>query len=304
MTNPFDPVDPLPCIPDIISIPSFKWRVVSRATATLGANGYGAAILNPWQMAWSDTTVQNTGLRVSNGQNTWLAVTALPDPTTSPDWSAATSSSMFSGSSLVGGAQIRLVAAGLKCNYSGTTLEQSGRIVLVRQPGNSQLWGASHSTLLARPTSTQIPCTRATHFVTYYPDDPYFLGYHPLSAWDVGSSYQQSYSLGILFNGQPNQTYQIEAVAYFEVIGLNQPPSASQNDPVGYAAVLNATQSATLPGTSPQAWFQHALRNIGNAAVEGLSYTAKGAAAAASAAGVHYINNRARNYYNQQRLNL
>lgn len=288
LCDPFSDIPSLPCIPDSITLPSYKFRTTARATAGVGINGYGAVAFDPWTMSWNDAGLNDSPLLLSSTANSWFGNTPLPAPA-SADWDRAQSNSLFSYANLTpNGVAIRLVAAGIRISYTGTALNMGGRLQITRLPSNTSVTGISSTTLTNYPTTTIVPVTRSPHFVSYYPDQPLQIGYLTTASYAFGGSQGPLYPLSFTFTGVPGNSFHVEAVSYFEVIGTTYPPTPSHMDAVGYSAIMTGAQTIAPPATTPQGWFAAATQRVGDALVSGISGVAANVGAAAANTAVHY----------------
>lgn len=287
LTNPFSHIEPMPCIPDMVTIPSYKFRTVCRGVAQIGINGIGAAIFCPWTSLWSNNGINDHPLLVSNGANTWTESTNLP-AASSADWIGVKSNSIFDYSTVTAnGVAVRLVAAGIRVRYTGTTLNMGGQVNIVRMPSNNTIIGTSKATAQNYPNTTVAQVSRGDHFVTYYPDYSQWLAYTTPSSFGSGGVYGDLWPLGFYLTGVPLNTFYVECVSYFEVIGTRFQPTPSHMDSVGYSAVMTAAQSNAPVAGSPSAWYSAALSRIGDAFVNGISSVSTQAGSAAAATAVH-----------------
>lgn len=296
LCDPFSDFSTLPCIPDSITIPSYKFRCVSRGSAFVGINGIGAVAFDPWTMAWRDAALDSP-LLLSTAANDWLSTTSIPG-TTSPFWTLNQSNSLFTYANLsASGIAIRLVAAGIRISYTGTQLNMGGQMNIVRLPSNNSVVGTSPASLTNLTTTTVVPVTRSTHFVNYYPDQPWQLGYLTPSTFAHSHEEGDLYPLCFTFNGITGSSFYVEAVSYFEVVGSTFPPTPSHMDTVGYSAIMTGAQTVAPPATTPQSWLATASQRVADAMITGISHVATGVGSAAASTAVHMAINGGRSAY-------
>lgn len=281
----------MPCIPDMITTPSHKFRTVARGFGYVGTNNFGFVAFNPFSSAWSDPTPQQPTIYASQPTYTGVATDALITPT-SIGAAAWNTNSRYTGTILnAAGVRIRLVGAGVRITYVGTELNMGGQYTLVRAQGNSTLTGISPSAATAYQQSTITGVTRRTVGMTYHPANADLLDYQPLSTFDSAATppgnYGGVYPYAIYFNGTPGNSFSIEVVSYWELTGRNFDVYKSHSDSEGYSAVLNVAQD-TRPSTSSfSSVFNSALSKIGNAAMTGISHVVEKASSAAAMTAVY-----------------
>jgi len=251
IVNPFGTRGVMPCIPDIMTIPSMKYQTKSRGVFSTGARGVGFVSLNPWLMA------RNNGGFLSTSHS-------FPVTYTTPEYNAQTytdsvslgalpvgvlsanSNAMLDDAFIVGGdRQIRLVAAGLKITYSGSNFRNQGRVVLARNQGNIAFDNNIFtSDLLEDNYSVSLPISRRTEYIYYTPDSYILNGYQPFTNYDPTQADSVSRrSLLIMIDGgdvDVPQNWLFEAVAYFELIGPNLTLSRSDSDVEGMGMVVES----------------------------------------------------------------
>lgn len=316
LTNPFA-VQGLPCIPDNIVIPSFKFMTKARGVFSTGTNGYGFCIIDPFQMAANDGSFDGSNpLPVMGGA---IYYTEKTYPGTTVDfvtggagaWAlqtgvrAANSNSQFSVSdwmSLIGQPgerQFRLVGCGLRVRYIGSNLYNAGRLVIFRNQGGSTL---DVTTLIPSESFLQdnytaiTPVTRSDRYVYYVPDDPNQIAY------DDGYSYfpntfggKTHLHMGIIVDGgavSPNQqSWEYEAVAFFEAIGRGFTLSRSEGDPVGHDIIMSSLPNMA-PTTAPTSVENSVFSNF----IRGFSETTREVAYNVGRSALGYAVNTAMSY--------
>lgn len=239
LVNPFRQISPLPCVPDVIALPSQKFR--TRAFGTLSTNATGQAVIgvNPY-------------ITCSNNSGSILISPSTYAPAAGNDFDFALAAntvsinpqSDYSAATFVGTlAQVRLVGCGVKIRYSGPQLTMAGRITCYRAPSNIGLQNGTINQLLVIPSTLKTTVNKKWRHVCYVPDDPDFLGYQPFSAGlpTIG----RTAVLIIVVDGAPgNVTFDFEVSAYWEMIGnLNTSATnytRSHSDPAGLGQAIAA----------------------------------------------------------------
>jgi hypothetical protein len=233
LTNPFGKFKELPCIPDVISLPSYKFMARTRGSFVIGLLGTGFVGVKPFtpynDLPTTETTTgaYNSGFYIpfpqpgvvqGNNNSPFLSI-----PPTAPPL------------------EFRLVGCGVRAAYQGSEFQRSGLVVLHREPGNGAIPAGSNSVnLLENYTTSQAPAIRAYESVNYRPDTPNQLGY------TVPNLGQATTLLIFVEGGTPGTVWNYEVIQFFEMIGNRQNMTASHADPVGMGAAL-----AALPASNP-----------------------------------------------------
>jgi len=253
IASPFGDFSEPPCIPDQISIPSFKFSAVSRGGFSAGTNGVGWISVDPWKLAY------NNGGPITNFN--WAPVTFTLPTYALPGYNWTVAGGAFNtGVAYANGnsqfttaalglnnpvlSQYRLVGCGLRVMYSGTELNRGGRLILYRSRGSQDIGhsGAIGPTDLLQDTSfTQEQVTRSWKYITYVPDSPDLIGYEPYTRYVAALGGADHYTLLAYVDGcTPGSSFQLEVIGLFEIIGSYMPTTASHADPVGMGAVISS----------------------------------------------------------------
>lgn len=239
LTNPFGNFSTPPCIPDVISFPSYKIKTQGRGSFFIGTQGLGFVTLRP-RMFFNDNVASYrslaayasnvidpslAGVGVSNNDSPYAST--VP-PLQFRNW--------------------RLVGAGIKIRYTGTELNRGGRVVLARMPsGESFQFPVSDSTLLALRSTNTAPVTRRPESVTYYPDTYNAIDYIE----GISLRLEQSLLIAVV-GGVVGSSFEYEYVQHWEVIGDNVlNTSKSESDPMGLGAVIQSIPQR-VPSTTPE----------------------------------------------------
>ena len=133
LTNPFRAISPLPCIPDVIALPSNKFRTRSIGTFETNDSGQGQIGVNPYRTAanddlgavnYSTTAIVMAGVNDFNFTAVGSSDVVCAGPYTTAQLSAVPT-------------QLRLVGCGVKVKYAGTELARAGRLILYRAQANN-----------------------------------------------------------------------------------------------------------------------------------------------------------------------
>lgn len=265
LTNPWD-LDGDPCIPDFITLPSFKFSAICRGTFSIGTVGIGYVAVDPWLTAFNDrdsvmsTTSAYAGTGYTNGGGG-----TVKSRTNSPV--AATSNLVRS---------LRVVGCGMRIRYAGTEMNRGGRAIAYRQPENMDIDNSDVPTLLTNPEAVSVPVDRNWHAVSFRPARDFDIAYQL-----VQNVLNPEFSQLLIVSGStPASSFEFEVKTYFEMIGNSLSNlTRSHSDPAGLA-VVNTTLSTHQPTTSPEGDFNAVIRDAGDVAAKALSYIGTGVSTA------------------------
>lgn len=239
-TNPFSPKLVNACVPDLYDIPSFKDRLTARGTASIGTAGFGfvqimsarTLVYDPSSIFYSTATFTGTA--------TSLTATGVGVGTMSQ--------SHYAGSQFgVDAIQARRVGLGLRIRYLGTTLNQSGRVVLYRPRPSGTTNGLTASTVLQDRRAISQPTGRNWHCIAWQADTTDDYRY----IFTDPTAFQEDPDLLITFEGVPGSGYEYEVVTHAEYVGTLSGVSPSESDIQGMSCVRQAINSVDtiLPAT-------------------------------------------------------
>jgi hypothetical protein len=327
LVNPFA-VQGLPCIPDNIVLPSFKFMTKARGVFSTGTNGVGFVAIDPFQMLcndgsfvapqgmggaiyYTDKTYDNAfGMTISSG-GTLVTGVNIANPNSQYSFDDFNENS---ANPSIRTRQFRLVGCGIRVNYIGSNLYNAGRLIIWRNQGNQSIQANTVYTsalILQDNYSSITTVSRGSKYVYYVPDDPTFIAYNPYNDFSPdleatglfpGSNHR---SMGILIDGgslTPNQqSWEFEAVAYFEVIGAGFTLSKSDGDPVGHDIIMSS-----LPNSAPTSAPQQVEQGVLSQFVKGFSETTREVAYNVGRSALGYAVNTAASYMrsNQNQLYL
>jgi len=265
LVNPFGSRGTLPCIPDNIVMPSYKFQSKCRGVFSTGTLGVGFVLLDPWHMVWndggigpSDSSAPIIFTTPAYNQST-LDYSIVASAFVRPGVFIANSNSNLPAAFFEGNTQrqLRLVACGLKISYVGSNFRNQGRIILSRSQGNNSFpkTGVSSSTLLNDNYTSVLPVLRKSEYVFYVPDEHSYLSYHtgPFFDANVGTGNNHFGMLIFIDGGDTNepQSWMFESTAYFEAVGPNLTLSPSHSDVQTMGKVLESLP-VKAPTTAPQ----------------------------------------------------
>lgn len=263
LSDPWTEPNQLPCVPDVIVLPSHKYQTKVRGTMVIGDAGVGWVSASPILACCTgmggagiflDTPVVFTSAGYVGGS---LDYSVTGGVITTPGVSTALPATNISIATLQqNGTQIRVVGSGLRVRYSGTELNRAGRLVLYRsRSGNNVPLGTAGSALLTDPTAYAEPISRGWQGVTFIPSSTASLSYQSIAAYEPTQTAQSSSAnrslLAFVDGAIKGTSFEFELTSYYEIIGVNQDATPSHADPVGYGAILSSLpESVTSVGRS------------------------------------------------------
>jgi len=290
ISHPFGDFPEPPCIPDMITIPSFKVTAVCRGSFTIGSGTVGWVVIDPFKLIWNDGSFAGSNVSYpvlyttsSFGGTTYSWSVSGGAPTTGV--TGANSSSLFNQAALTGAAgkqvEYRLVGAGLRIAYCGTELNRGGRVIMYRSRDNESLTlPYTAADFLKDPTSHFSQVQRNWETVTYIPAHPNKAGYATKGSYNVSDGGVDHYNLiGYVDGAVAGQSFVFEAVGLFELIGSSFPGTSSHSDPIGYGAIMSSIPQNLLEGGNQM------FNSMRQGAFRALEMSATGLLSAASTAG-------------------
>ena len=263
--NPWAPVAGV-CVPDTITIPSYKVSFFTRGTFTVGVNGTGWVSMNPY-VCWGDQP--------------WLQLTTnlyvSPDVDNSEintHYDSVTNNSSFTQSQFTafGRLRRRLVAGGIKARYIGAELTRSGRMVEFREPINESVFATgtnqTFATLLGNRETVPMPVDRQYHYAIWRPAVPEDTAY-----MSIGNLAQACLLIAVE-GAPPGSTFEYDATAHFEIVGSAVPSvSKSEADVIGHSAIASViAQSGHQPTVTPEQNLVNMIKEVHKTAEESTSF--------------------------------
>jgi len=271
LNMPFSP-NLNPCIPSAMPLPSQKYRVTSRGTFRTNAAGAACIALWPFRALASDlipapggnsapfvlatdstTTVTPANYDVLNqaigntGAAPWTGCTLYPGAT------SPFNQAFFAGGS---GRSVKLVASGLRIRYTGPIVSMGGRLIAWRNPLLTGTVAATQDSIASFLALNSAATARIT-------DQWFELTYRPVAELDLapvsepgvpnlytapgGSVINNRLALAFMVEDLPSNSFEFEAIAYFEATGPGLSTTASHADPVALATVMSATPTSVDP---------------------------------------------------------
>lgn len=270
--DPFVKLTKMPCIPDNICVPSYKFSCKSEGTMTVNTVGTGFIGFNPWAMVVYDLVDDshiNKPILYTNASDASPDYFANAATIASGAIGTSNSNSPFSVTQFSfntkSNSVLRLVAAGVEIEYTGQILNQSGAITVLQNDGLRDVQNTTTvSQLQSNPRSKTCGNSKDNRcYISYSATDPYFLGYHTLSEFNpanIDSGTSPHYTPMVIFvsGATPGITFHFKAVSYFECQLPNADATPSESDPIGYPAFL-AAKSTILPSDDPEVDLKNTL---------------------------------------------
>jgi len=269
--DPFDVTIKDACIPDNLCAPSCKYRTKVEGTMTIGTQGVGYVVLNPWAMAVNNTSgTFDAAVIATNATYDELTYTNdLIDVGTKTQ--AYSSNSPFQIGSFNESETMRVVGAGIEIEYIGQLLNQSGAITVFQNDGLSDLPNNMNPSTIRRNNRARTCANSKDNrcYITYNSTSQQYNSYEHLSTYLPGLGLyplDRNYPLIIIVSGAtPGITFNFTAVAHLEAqIGIGT-ITPSEADPIGYPAFQQA-RSVLVPTPDPRSdlgtVIRQTLRNI------------------------------------------
>jgi hypothetical protein len=280
LTTPFTSVkEGMACIPDSITLPSYKFKVSSRGTFSSNTtNSFGFVSVDPFVGVQNDSTTisgySNAMVNYTNGGNVGGAYQVpgntgvTPSPSNS-EWSLASITAPSTA------AQFRLVGCGLRARYIGIELYRGGRMLCYKTRNNTSIPnGVTTSQLLADNYYHTVPIDRKWHQITYFPSRTSDISYNTFVAPATSSSDTRCMAIFVDNVNSAGNAFEFETVAYYEYIAnsINIPTTQSHSDPAGFGAVLTGLPTS-LKDTAASLY-----NTVKAGALQALEHSASGAA--------------------------
>jgi len=262
-------VERAPCVPDALTLPSWKFGARTRGNFLTGTASTGYIVANPYQQCGDRISVYYT-----NNASTFTNPGYGGPTTDTGTFGSSNDSPITSAAWPANNDSYRPVGAGLAVRYVGNEMARGGQMILYRDPQNQYIIASSVAGLLSNKESTTVPVDREWHYVVWKPADFQDTSY--TSALQASNTGQLC--LLIYINGSaPGSSYEFDFVQWFEVIGRDIPNlTPSENDPVGMAVIKSAI-ALPQPPDSPTSNFRDFLRNATAIANDTLSFMGAGA---------------------------
>jgi hypothetical protein len=251
-------------LPTSPAVPSLKAWVFSKGSFSTQANSQGYIGFNPYAGVTSDLPT----VFYTDGSG---AVTSMPGAIAAGVLGATTNSPYLSTSygANENDSSWRIVSAGLRVRYTGTTLNKGGSLVVVSHPTHNSIVGATDPEMLAYNTSKRLPVNDVWTCLVWCPAigaDFQFRQAVPAGVPTMGVSVEAPSATVV--------TFAFEAFINFEVNGRTiRGQTPTMQDPVGFAAIQAVSQGGKMIYQGPP--------KTENILVQGEEYVAKEISSAA-----------------------
>lgn len=234
LTNPFDVHGAgLPCTP---VIPSLKQACFVKGTFSTGSNGFGFIMSQPLRAA-----VNDANFVWSSTASTTIFQSEIADPNTA----AYRSNAPYTASQLSNeedGFTYRLVSAGLRIRYTGTTLNQGGSVYAISHPSHADLNQATLDEIRALNVTKNFAVDRDWASTLWCPVLPADYAYR----FVLNAETPNMLFIVSCPSGTP-LSFEFEAHCNFEYVGAPiRGMTPSQADAVGFTAVQSALQGSSM----------------------------------------------------------
>lgn len=230
MMNPYQPIAELPCVPDVLTLPSCKTRGVGRGTMHIGTAGMGFVAFSPYagltndspSMWHSEKTYAGTSIETSATGVSYL--TMYQSPFTTASFGPGVSQK-----------QARPVAAGLRIRYTGSLLNRGGRSITVHNSRAHSVVGLTSGSALGNRWNTSETIKNDWHHVAWIPLDD---GEYQYNSASFASSPPR---IAMIVESLAGNSFEFEVVIYSEVVSGEgiQNATPSHSDLTGMSAIRN-----------------------------------------------------------------
>jgi hypothetical protein len=259
------------CVPDAVTIPSYKVPFFVRGRFEVGTLGVGYVVMNPYvcfngaPMCMGTTSLYNLSVIGNNPSSPGTMLTQYYN-------NSPYSNDLFAVSAT---GRRRVVGAGIKARYIGAELTRSGRIIEYRHPINDSVFtggAVAVQTLLANRETEPGPVDREFHYVVWKPSVPTDLAYLEYSP-DIEAPSGSCLLLAVE-GAPPGAAFEFDAMAHFEIVGnFNPTTTASTSDFLGYSAIQGALgENAHQPDLPPEENMLSVARGIAKTAATTISF--------------------------------
>jgi hypothetical protein len=260
------------CVPDMMAVPSMKFRVISRGTFVVGTAGCGGVAYWPYRMCTSDiyvnglnyfpATVATNAAYAQPPTNLDITNFYSPLVTVGQNFGAGLTSPFnvnFLGAGTDGTVarkNVRLVAAGIRASYDGKEVDRAGQYICWQNPilkgGVSATVDDLDSYLAINQAARLRVMDDGTAGFTYLPRSELDLQYPTIGLNYAGDGVVNGTPInrlaGAIFviGATVGTTFSFEAVAHFEAIGANLSTTSTNGDPDAIGTALGASGNDQL----------------------------------------------------------
>jgi len=269
-------VESPPCVPDDVTLPSWKFGSRIRANFQVGSMSCGYVIANPYQVCGDVAALyySGAGFNVATFNGITYGTGNVAGTTDSP---LATANFNANGNSY------RVVGSGLACRYVGNEMNRGGQMLLYRDNQNNTIPGITQTQLLANKETTTIPIDREWHYVVWKPASATDTNYNQTLPLITGAGFCL---MVVVYGAVTNLSFEFDFITWYEVVGRDLANlTQSENDPNGLAVIRSAS-AVPQPPDSPKDNFSRFMGNLAEIANETLSFVGTGVKALNTGANV------------------
>jgi hypothetical protein len=231
--------------------------------------GIGYILVNPWAANSSSTIIYKTTDAYAGSGATTFTLAAGVSAVSSPKFPYTSSEIGITG------VKYRIVGCGLRVRYTGITLYEGGRAVMLRHPDNTTF--VSNGTvdgLFDYSQAKTFPVTREWTQVVYKPVAPTDYEYSDLPDQpELGVGAPRCMAFAVTGTAGPNNSsasFEYEVVTHVEYIGKVDAITKSHADVIGMSHIRNATMG-DRPTRHSHKHLVKTLKEIGTDVLESVS---------------------------------
>lgn len=267
LTHPFSLRTPT-CIPDLLSLPSKKVRVLTKGTFSTGVNGNGYILANP------HTKSNNSHIAVAtNSLYSGTMASAVSDAVGASLEAKFAAKIPYQNAAFgTSGVQGRVVAFGLRIRYTGPALYAAGQIIGFLHPDNRSLLGENGNSFVQYEQASSFPVNKEWTTCVYKPVKPGEYEYTSNAVADADNT--QGYPMIFMIDGTYNaagsvgpSSFEWQIIQFIEYIGSVDNITKSHSDIVGLSHLRNAEENVKAT-RHPHHSFYRKMSEIGKGIIK------------------------------------
>lgn len=236
--NPF--AGKLACLPIATVVPTKKSLYTIQGTMVAGTTGTASVIFAPYRMLQNTASAAAATTAASTNINTVDIATA--------NNTTYVSNSPHAGNTAANDLRGRLVGAGIRVRYIGTENNRGGLLWGLENPVHAGIQNSTFESLQSYGETRSFSVDREWKSVVYHPlDEDESDWFSTTDSLTVPPQFFLGFWASGLQSGASASAFQFECVAIFEEQGRTvRGTTPSLSDPVGYAAIQNASSQMEL----------------------------------------------------------
>jgi hypothetical protein len=224
---------------------SQKTLCFTRGSFSTGTSGYGLVACTPQAFSDVASVTYSTSTTVTAGGPALIGASYTNTASSAPN-SPFTSAQIGISTSATGLQSWRVVSQALYVKYADTELNRGGDMILFEEPSHGDALQYSYNTALSIDGAKRVKVDNEWQHVCWAPVNVSASAGSALNetAWSSAANSPGRRNLCVFVNsaGQP-RAFDYEMYMWVEFVGpLARAPSVSFNDPIGFEAVIGATQ--------------------------------------------------------------